>query len=373
MASTSAPVLTARRARRRLVTVALSVIAVALTLLALSRGDFPLTLPELLQALAGRGGFASTIVLEWRMPRALAALVFGAALALSGAIFQTLTRNPLGSPDVLGFSTGAYTGVLLLTLVAPPALAGTLGGAANTLGALLGGIGTAVIVYLLARRDGVQGFRLIVVGIGASAMLNALNVWILLQAQDEVAMAASMWGAGSLALVDWAGMLPVLILLVVAVPGLLLCVPVMQQLELGDDMASVHGVSVERTRRRILLLAVVLVAAVTALSGPIAFVALSAPQLAKRLVAGTGIPLAASAAMGAVLLSGADLVAQHVLPTDLPVGVLTIVLGGLYLVGLLLAPALQALRTGGALWSGPCLRRPSNSDHFSPIPAPTKH
>lgn len=347
VASTSAPVLTARRARRRLVTVALSTIAVALTLLALSRGDFPLTLPELLQALAGRGGFASTIVLEWRMPRALAALVFGAALALSGAIFQTLTRNPLGSPDVLGFSTGAYTGVLLLTLVAPPALAGTLGGAANTLGALLGGIGTAVIVYLLARRDGVQGFRLIVVGIGASAMLNALNVWILLQAQDEVAMAASMWGAGSLALVDWAGMLPVLILLVVAVPGLLLCVPVMQQLELGDDMASVHGVSVERTRRRILLLAVVLVAAVTALSGPIAFVALSAPQLAKRLVAGTGIPLAASAAMGAVLLSGADLVAQHVLPTDLPVGVLTIVLGGLYLVGLLLTPALQALRTGG--------------------------
>lgn len=346
-ARTGSTVSTARRTRAAVVCTVLGLIALALTLLALSRGDFPLALPELLEALTGRGGFASTIVLEWRLPRALAAVVFGAALALSGAIFQTLTRNPLGSPDVLGFSTGAYTGVLLLTLVAPPAAAGLLGGAATTVGALVGGIGSAVIVYLLARRDGVQGFRLIVVGIAMSAMLNAVNVWILLQAQDEVAMAASMWGAGTLSLIDWAGLIPVLILLVVAVPLLVLCVPLLRQLELGDDVAAVHGVTVERTRRRILLLAVVLVAAVTALSGPIAFVALSAPQLAKRLVRGTGIPLAASAAMGAVLLSGADLVTQHVLPTALPVGVVTIVLGGLYLVGLLLAPALQALRTGG--------------------------
>lgn len=338
---------TARRLRRRVVTSVLALCAVLLTLLTLSRGDYPLNLTELLQALLGQGGFASTIVLEWRLPRALAALVFGAALALSGAIFQTLTRNPLGSPDVLGFSTGAYTGVLLVTLVAPPAVAGALGGTATSVGALLGGLGTAVIVYLLARRDGLQGFRLIVVGIGTAAMLNALNVWILLQAQDEVAMAASMWGAGSLSLIDWAGMVPVLVLLLLVVPALAACVPLMQQLELGDDVAAVHGVAVERTRRRILLLAVVLVAAVTALSGPIAFIALAAPQIAKRLVAGTGIPLLASAATGATLLAGADLVAQHVLPTDLPVGVLTIVFGGVYLLGLLLAPALKALRTGG--------------------------
>jgi iron complex transport system permease protein len=340
-------VLRARRARSVLVGTALVLIALALTAVSLSRGDFPLSAGELLQALLGRGGFATTVVLEWRLPRSLAALVFGAALALSGAIFQTLTRNPLGSPDVLGFSTGAYTGVLLLTLVAGPAATGVLGAATTTVGALVGGLGTAVIVYLLARRDGVQGFRLIVVGIGVAAMLHALNVWMLLQAKEEVAMAASMWGAGTLSLIDWNSLLPVLVLLIVVVPALALCVPLMQQLELGDDAAAVHGVAVERTRRRILLLAVVLVAAVTALSGPIAFVALSAPQIAKRLVRGTGIPLAASAATGAVLLSGADLVAQHVLPTALPVGVITIVLGGLYLVALLLSPALQTLRTGG--------------------------
>ncbi|GAA1484599.1 FecCD family ABC transporter permease [Brachybacterium fresconis] len=346
-ATTDRDVRRTRRLRGRLVVTALVLAAVALTLISLSRGDFPMGPGQLLQALAGRGEFTSTIVLQWRLPRAVAAVVFGAALALSGAIFQTLTRNPLGSPDVLGFSTGAYTGVLLLTLVAPPALAGTLGGAATAIGALAGGLGTAVVVYLLARRDGVQGFRLIVVGIAVAAMLHAVNVWILLQAQEEVAMAASMWGAGTLSLIDWAGMLPVLVLLVLAVPAMLVCVPLMRQLELGDDVAAVHGVAVERTRRRILLLAVVLVAAVTALSGPIAFVALSAPQLAKRLVAGTGIPLGASAATGAVLLGGADLVAQHVLPTALPVGVVTIVLGGVYLVGLLLAPALQRLHTGG--------------------------
>ncbi|GAA1488440.1 FecCD family ABC transporter permease [Brachybacterium sacelli] len=345
--TTADPTTRTRRRRGGFVVGVLVALAVAVTLVSLSRGDYPMGPGELLQALLGRGEFTSTIVLQWRLPRALAAVVFGAALALSGAIFQTLTRNPLGSPDVLGFSTGAYTGVLLLTLVAPPALAGALGGAATTVGALAGGLGAAVVVYLLARRDGVQGFRLIVVGIAIAAMLHALNVWILLQAQDEVAMAASMWGAGTLSLVDWAGMLPVLVLLLLAVPALLVCIPLLRQLELGDDVATVHGLAVERTRRRILLLAVVLVAAVTALSGPIAFVALSAPQLAKRLVAGTGIPLGASAAMGAVLLGGADLVAQHLLPASLPVGVVTIVLGGLYLVGLLLAPALKTLRTGG--------------------------
>ncbi|WP_193104313.1 iron chelate uptake ABC transporter family permease subunit [Brachybacterium sp. FME24] len=337
----------ARRSRHAVVVAVLVGLALALTLVSLSRGDYPLGLGDLLRALAGDGGFASTIVLHWRLPRALAAIVFGAALALSGAIFQTLTRNPLGSPDVLGFSTGAYTGVLLLSLVAGPTVSGVLGGATTIVGALAGGLGTAVVVYLLARRGGVQGFRLIVVGIAISAMLHAINVWILLQVQDEVAMAASMWGAGTLSLIDWAGLVPVLILLLLVVPALVLCVPLMRQLELGDDLASMHGVAVERTRRRILLLAVVLIAAVTALSGPIAFVALSAPQLAKRLVNGTGIPLGASAAMGAVLLGGADLVAQHVLPTTLPVGVITIVLGGLYLVGLLLTPALKTLRTGG--------------------------
>ncbi|MFC7373793.1 FecCD family ABC transporter permease [Brachybacterium sp. GCM10030268] len=347
-ARTGAP----RRRRHVAVCAVLTALALAITLVSLSRGDYPLDAGQLFEALTGRGDFASTIVLQWRLPRSLAAIVFGAALALSGAIFQTLTRNPLGSPDVLGFSTGAYTGVLVLTLAAGGAASGALGGAATIVGALAGGLGTAVVVYLLARRDGLQGFRLIVVGIGISAMLHAVNVWMLLQAQDEVAMAASMWGAGSLSLIDWPALLPVLGLLVLAVPALIVCVPLMAQLELGDDVATVHGVGVERSRRRILLLAVILVAAVTALSGPIAFVALSAPQLAKRLVRGTGIPLAASAAMGAVLLGGADLVAQHVLPTALPVGVVTIVLGGIYLVGLLLAPALQTRSTPGRYRQG---------------------
>lgn len=281
--SAQRPVVEARRRRHLVVCLLLGAAALALTLFSLSRGDYPLDAGELLEALLGRGGFASTIVLEWRLPRSLAALVFGAALALSGAVFQTLTRNPLGSPDVLGFSTGAYTGVLVLTLAIGPAATGVLGGATTAVGALLGGVGTAVIVYLLARRGGLQSFRLIVVGIGVSAMLSALNTWMLLQAQDEVAMAASMWGAGSLALIDWAGLLPVMAAVAVIAPALAIGLPVLRQLELGDDLATVHGVDVEPARRRLLLLAVILVAAVTALSGPIAFIALAAPQLARRL------------------------------------------------------------------------------------------
>lgn len=333
--------------RNAVVTVALSVLSLLLAAYAVSLGDFPMGPGDLGRALLGRGGMDTTIVWEWRMPRAVAALALGAALSVAGAIFQTLTRNPLGSPDVLGFSTGAYTGVLLLTIVIGPSATGLLGSATTAVGALAGGIGTAVLVYVLAYRGGVQSFRLIVVGIGAAAFLNAVNVWILLQAQDEVAMAASLWGAGSLSLMDWESLAPVLVLLLIAAPLVLMSRPVMAQLELGDDVAASHGLAVETARRRVLLLAVVLVAAATASAGPIAFVSLAAPQIARRLVRGAGIPLAASAALGAALLSTADLVAHHLLPTDLPVGVITIIIGGAYLVVLLMAPAVQTARRHG--------------------------
>ncbi|MGO1855358.1 MAG: FecCD family ABC transporter permease, partial [Microbacteriaceae bacterium] len=138
-------------------------------------------------------GFARTVVLEWRLPRAVAAIVFGAALAVSGAIFQSLTRNPLASPDIIGFSTGSYTGALLvMTLIGGGYLA--VGA-----GALVGGIVTATAVYLLAwRRSGTQGFRLLIVGIAVAALLGSFNTWLLLTANLDVALNAAVWGAGTL-------------------------------------------------------------------------------------------------------------------------------------------------------------------------------
>lgn len=322
---------------------------------------------QFVRAFRGDQGISSTIVYQWRMPRVVAALAFGAALGVSGALFQTLTRNNLGSPDILGFSTGAYTGVLLLTIglgTGGVALAGSTSaesGAAGTsddapflltavssLGtagaALIGGVLTAVVVYVLAFKDGIHGFRLIIVGIAVSALLQAVNTYLLLTASEEVAMGASIWGAGTLSLVSWSSLLPVLVVLAVLVPVIGLSVRALHQLELGDDMAAAHGVGVERVRRRILLAGVVLVAVTTALSGPIAFIALSAPQIARRTVRAPGIPLLASALTGSALLVAADLCAQQALPTTVPVGLITVIIGGVYLVALLGTETVRALR-----------------------------
>lgn len=327
-----------RTHRRSLfVTATIAVVVIVLALVALAWGDYPLSIPEVVQAIFTDQGFATKIVTEWRMPRVIAALAFGAALGASGALFQTLTRNPLGSPDVIGFSTGAYTGAIVsITVIGSNVIS-------EMVGALAGGLVTALIVYLLAWKGGVQGFRLIIVGIAVTAVLSSLNTYLLLRAQTEVAMTASLWGAGSISLVDWpdvilaaAFLVPLGVLTAIVVPGL-------RQLELGDDAAHAHGIRAERTRVTILVAGVGLIAIATAVTGPIAFIALAAPQVARRLTRGAGIPIGVAALTGAFLLLTADLIAQHLVPGSVPVGVVTIVLGGLYLVALLIQEARKQL------------------------------
>lgn len=303
-------------------------------LVALCLGDLPLTVPDVLLAFAGQAdGIVRTVVLEWRAPRVLAALVFGAALGVSGAIFQSLTRNPLASPDIIGLSAGSYTGALIVIIV--------LGGGTYLVagGALLGGLLAAVLGYLLAYRDGVQGFRLIVVGIGISAMLGAVSTMLVLRARLEIAMTAAIWGAGSLNSVGWAELLPSGLLIVVVLLVVAGLMAPMRQLELGDDAARALGVRAEPVRLALVVCGVALTAAVTAFAGPIAFVALAAPQIARRLTGAAGTALGASAVLGAFVLVVSDVVAQHVLPQPLPVGIVTIVVGGGYLVWLLVREA----------------------------------
>ena len=317
------------RARRRTATLVLVAAVLVVAVAALGVGDYPLTPLEVLRALTGGDGFASTIVLEWRLPRVLAALVLGAALGVSGALFQSLTQNPLGSPDVIGFATGSYTGAIVVLLAGGTSIAATAGGA------LVGGLGTALLVYLLSYRRGVQGLRLVIVGIGVTAVLHSVNSWLLLRARTEVALTANFWGSGSIALVGWEQLLPAAGLLALLVPAVLAVAGPLRQLELGDDAARAHGTRVEGARLVIVLVGVALTAAVTAIAGPIAFVALAAPQLARRLTRSAGVPLGASALTAGLLLLVADLVAQHVAPSPIPVGLVTLVLGGAYLVSLL--------------------------------------
>lgn len=339
------------RVHRRPLVVGLVVAAAcaALAVVALGTGDYPLSPAQVLTAVLDPGaGFERTIVLGWRLPRVLAALAFGAALGASGAVFQSLTRNPLGSPDVIGFSTGAYTGALLsLTVLGGGAGAAfsattgsatgsTGGGVSTTAGALVGGMLTAAAVYALARvRGTVQGYRLVVVGIAATAVLHSANTYLLLRAQTEVAMAGAVWGAGSLSLVGWQDLRWALAALALLAPLLALLAAALRQLELGDDTASAHGVPVERARLALVVVGVALVSVVTAASGPIAFVALAAPQVARLAMRGPGLPLLGSALVGALLLLSADQAAQR-FASGVPVGVVTVVGGGVYLLALLL-------------------------------------
>ncbi|WP_337262831.1 MULTISPECIES: iron-enterobactin ABC transporter permease [unclassified Serratia (in: enterobacteria)] len=321
-----------RRLARPLVTALLLLFAcLALAVYALASGTLPLSAMQVLDALRGEGpANLAVIVTQWRLPRVAMALLLGAALGISGAIFQSLLRNPLGSPDVIGFNTGAYSGVLVVIVLFNGGILGI------TSGALAGGLITAGVIYLLAWRNGVEAFRLIIVGIAVRALLVALNTWMIVSASLESAMTAGLWSAGSLNGISWAKSLPAVLVIVLAVMLLAALVRRMRLLEMGDDTARALGVAVERSRLLLFLAGVLLTAAATAVAGPISFIALVAPQIARRLCANQSL-LLLTALTGALLLLAADVAAQRLfMPYQLPVGVLTVSLGGIYLIWLLI-------------------------------------
>jgi len=300
---------------------------VVLSVLSLGWGTYPVAPDAVIRTLLGAGdALDTTVVVGWRLPRVLAAVTLGALLAIAGALFQTVTRNPLASPDILGLSNGAFTGMLLTLVLVSTSWP------ARAVGALIGCLVASVLIWFLSYRGGVQGFRLIVVGIGVSAMLASLNTWMLLRIELETAMFASAWGHGTLNGVTGEALGGVLLCAAPFAVAAFALVPALRQLELGDDMAAASGVRPHLVRTLALLTGVVLVAAATAVAGPIAFVALAAPQIARRLARTPSLSLTLSALVGALLLLGSDAIAQHVLPVTLPVGVVTVSVGGAYLI-----------------------------------------
>ncbi|MEU9132614.1 iron chelate uptake ABC transporter family permease subunit [Kitasatospora sp. NPDC048540] len=297
----------------------------------LTTGDFPLAVSDVLDVLSGGGARADRyIVMELRLPRVLTAVLVGAALGVAGSLFQSVARNPLGSPDVIGFTLGSATGALLVILV--------IGGSAATVagGAVAGGLLTSLLVYLLARSGSAQGYRLVLVGIGVSSLLASVNDYLIARASFSDAAGAAVWLTGSLNARGWEHCVPMAAVLALLLPAALLLGRPLRLLEMGDDAAASLGVRPDRLRLWLVLVGVGLTAAATAAAGPIPFVALVAPQAVRRLTGATGPNLAGSAVLGALLLVLSDLAAQRLLaPTQLPVGVLTGVLGGCYLVWLI--------------------------------------
>lgn len=324
--------------RSIIVTAILLGMTIIITVFALISGTLQLNIQDVFSVIIGQEtGMARTVIIEWRLPRVISAVVFGAGLAVSGAIFQSLTKNPLGSPDIIGFTAGSYTGALIALLIF-----GSTSYLGVAIGALIGGFAAAILIYLLAFRKGTQGFRLIIVGIAISAMLGSVNSMLLLKSKAEVALTAAAWGVGSLNGVTWQQTIPpMLFTLLLFIFAWMLNRP-LRQMELGHDVAKSHGVQLEKTQFLLILIAVGLTAAPTAVMGPVSFIALVAPQIALRFTKSSGNLLPA-ATMGSLLLLSADVMAQKVIPNIiLPVGVVTLSLGGIYLVWLLFYQARSA-------------------------------
>ncbi|UMP02974.1 iron chelate uptake ABC transporter family permease subunit [Amycolatopsis sp. EV170708-02-1] len=318
--------------RRSLVVVAaLALVVLALVVLSVGTGDYEMSPGEVLATLAGQGTKAQYLVVMGRLPRALVAILVGTALALAGAVFQTITRNPLGSPDVIGFTTGSATGgiVGLLLIGSGPGVV--------SLGALAGGLLTALVVMALCAPHGLLSSRLVLLGIAVSAVLVGVNSYLLVKANLEAASQAVGWLVGDLAGRDWSYFVPLAVAVAVFAPIVFVNGRALRMLEMGDDTATGIGVDVRRVRLTLVLVAVALVAAATAATGPLPFIALAAPQLARRMTRLPGPNLAASAFVGAALVVAADYLGQRLLESSLlPAGVVAAALGGAYLLWLLL-------------------------------------
>ncbi|MBK1784230.1 iron chelate uptake ABC transporter family permease subunit [Prauserella sp. ASG 168] len=321
------------RVAGRSVSVCVGIVVVLLVVMCatLMTGEYQLSVGEVLGAVTGTGeGSADFIVNTLRMPRLLTALFVGAALAASGAILQGLTRNPLGSPDFIGFNNGAATGALLVIIV--------FGGGMYQIavGALLGAIITALLIYVLAFSRGVHGFRFVLIGIGLNALALAVNSYLITRASLYDALTAQAWLVGSVNGRGWEHVAAAGLAILVLLPLALYHSRSLAMMELGDDSAKALGVGVQRSRAVLIVVSVLLAAFATAAAGPIVFVALAAPQLARRLTKSASPGLISSALMGGLLLIAGDFAIQRAFPTaQLPVGTATGCIGGLYLIWLL--------------------------------------
>ncbi|NUV86116.1 iron chelate uptake ABC transporter family permease subunit [Streptomyces sp. KAI-26] len=282
---------------------------------------------------------ASFTVGRLRLPRAVLAVVAGFSFGLAGVTFQTMLRNPLASPDIIGISSGASAAaaIAIVTL--------SLGEVQVSVLAIAAGLGVALLVYALAFRGGVVGTRLILIGIGISAMLDSITSYTLSQAAEWDLQEAMRWLTGSLNGTTRDQVLPALAAAAVLTPLLLGQSRNLSAMQLGDDTASALGVRVERTRITVIVAAVGLIAFATAAAGPIAFVAFLSGPIAARIVGAGGSLLVPAGLVGALLVLVADFTGQFAFGERYPVGVVTGVLGAPYLVYLII----RTNRAGGSL------------------------
>jgi iron complex transport system permease protein len=300
--------------------------------LTLTLGRLGVAPADVVPVIFGAGDGADRIVFGvLRGPRLAVAVASGAAFGVAGTLFQTVTRNPLGSPDVIGLTSGAAAGaaafgVLWMSILPLP------------IGALLGSVAAMSLVYLGTGRGFSSPARMLLVGIGVSAVSLAFVQFVIARAGREQATVLSAYLNGSLASRSWEHAAVISAAVAILVPCALLLSRRLQLVEMGDEQADALGARSGRARFTAILVAIGLATAAVSVVGPIAFIALTAPQIAKRLSRAPGPSIVLSALTGAFLLALADLLTQQLpFPVQLPVGILTAALGGVYLGYLLIA------------------------------------
>ncbi|WP_374214110.1 FecCD family ABC transporter permease [Rhodococcus pyridinivorans] len=329
-----------RGRRRRLVIAVLATLVVAAFAASLMFGRTFYPPADVLRVVLGQDVAGATFTVgRLRLPRAVLAVVAGVCFGLGGITFQTMLRNPLASPDIIGISSGASAAAAFAIIVLG------LGGTGVSVVAIVAGLAVALLIYGLSYRGGVAGTRLILIGIGIAAMLDSVTSYLLSTAATWDLQETMRWLTGSLNGATWGATVPVIVALVVLGPVLLVQTRNLSMVQLGDDAAQALGVRVERTRVFAIVSAVGLIAFATAAAGPIAFVAFLSGPIAARIV-GRGTSLFVPAALvGALLVLVADFVGQYAFGTRYPVGVVTGALGAPYLVYLII----RSNRAGGSL------------------------
>jgi iron complex transport system permease protein len=329
-----------RHRRRRTVVVVLAALIVIVYGVSLVVGQTIYSPAEVIRVILGENvPGAGFTVGRLRLPRASLAVLAGLCFGLGGVTFQTMLRNPLASPDIIGISSGASAAAAFAIVTLG------LGGAQVSVFAIVVGLAVALLIYVLSFKSGVAGTRLILIGIGIAAMLDSITAYILSQAADWDLQSAQRWLTGSLNGTGWSQVVPVLIAVVVFSPVLLGQSRNLAVTQLGDDTASALGVRVDRTRLVVIVTAVLLIAFATAAAGPIAFVAFLSGPIAARIVGPGASLLVPAALVGALLVLVADFIGQFALGSRLPVGVVTGVLGAPYLIYLIV----RSNRSGGSL------------------------
>ncbi|TFB73256.1 iron ABC transporter permease [Cryobacterium glaciale] len=323
----------ARRSRReRGIVLVLVGALVAVAAFSLTVGAYSLSVPDLLRTLTGQGTQSENfIVLSLRLPRLTLAVLVGGAFALSGALFQTVLRNPLASPDIIGVTGGASAAAVFGMLILG------FGSVGTSLAAFAGAVIVACVIYLLASRGGVAGYRFVLIGVGVAFMVQGLLGYLLSRADLNDAQGALLWLVGSVSGARWQDISVVAVVLLVLLPVMRVLSGRLRALQLGDELARSLGVGAERTRLVLLVIAVALAATATAAVGPLAFVAFVAAPIARRVVGTGGLALIPTALVGALITTVADFAAQHLLPgqLELPAGIITGAIGAPYLLWLL--------------------------------------